>query len=271
MSPRSTAHASQSKSKSKGKGSARPETFFDLLKEDHEKVKDLFEQIGESEEMDIEEIGDIFSQITQELEMHMEEEESYFYPALEEFEDTHGKALEAALAEFRRRHSRLQILVHCAGIARDAVLWKLEDAAWSEVMRVNLDAAFYLLKGTAPLLRESGDAAVVLVSSINGERGKFGQANYAASKAGLMGLGRTAARELGRFGVRVNLVAPGMILTPMTGSLPEEVRARAAEESALGRLGTPEDVARACLFLVSPLARHVTGQVLRVDGGQLIA
>ncbi len=180
-------------------------------------------------------------------------------------------ALEAALAEFRRRHTRLHILVHCAGIARDAVLWKLEDEAWAEVMRINLDAAFYLLKGTAPMMRETGDAAVVLVSSINGERGKFGQANYAASKAGLMGLGRSAARELGRFGIRVNLVAPGMILTPMTSSLPEEVRSRAAEESVLGRLGTPEDVARACLFLVSPLARHVTGQVLRVDGGQLIA
>jgi len=180
-------------------------------------------------------------------------------------------AIEAQFAEFRRQFSRLDILVHCAGITRDAVLWKMEDSDWSDVMRVNLDAAFYLLKRAVPLMREAGEGAVVLVSSINGERGKFGQANYTASKAGLIGLGRTAARELGRFGIRVNLIAPGMILTGMTAKLPEEVRARAAEESALGRLGTPEDVARACLFLVSPLARHVTGQVLRVDGGQLIA
>ena len=121
------------------------------------------------------------------------------------------------------------------------------------------------------MMRESGEGAVVLISSINGERGKIGQANYAASKAGLLGLGRTAARELGRFGIRVNVIAPGMILTGMTEKLSEEVRARAEEESVLGRLGTPEDVARACLFLASPLARHVTGQVLRVDGGQLIA
>lgn len=180
-------------------------------------------------------------------------------------------AIEARFAEFQRQFSRLDILVHCAGITRDAVLWKMEDGDWSDVMRVNLDAAFHLMKRSVPLLREAEDGAVVLVSSINGERGKFGQANYTASKAGLIGLGRTAARELGRFGIRVNLIAPGMILTGMTGKLPEEVRARAAEESVLGRLGTPEDVARACLFLVSPLARHVTGQVLRVDGGQLIA
>jgi acetoacetyl-CoA reductase/3-oxoacyl-[acyl-carrier protein] reductase len=180
-------------------------------------------------------------------------------------------AIVAQLAEFRRLCPRLHILVHCAGITRDALLWKMEDEDWSDVMRVNLDAAFHLLKRAVPIMRESGEGAVVLISSINGERGKLGQANYAASKAGLLGLGRTAARELGRFGIRVNVVAPGMILTGMTEKLSEEVRARAAEESVLGRLGTPEDVARAVLFLASPLARHVTGQVLRVDGGQLIA
>jgi len=181
------------------------------------------------------------------------------------------QSIQTQLAEFRGQHSRLDILVHCAGIARDAVLWKLEEADWAEVMKVNLDSAFHVLQQVVPAMRETGDGAVVLVSSINGERGKFGQANYAASKAGLIGLGRTAARELGRFGIRVNIVSPGMILTPMTRNLPQEVRDRALEESALGRLGTPEDVARACLFLVSPLARHITGQVLRVDGGQLIA
>jgi 3-oxoacyl-[acyl-carrier protein] reductase len=181
------------------------------------------------------------------------------------------ESIRAQLAELRRQHSRLHILVHCAGIARDAVLWKLDDADWAEVMRVNLDSAFHVLKWAVPVMRETGEGAVVLVSSINGERGKFGQANYAASKAGLIGLGRTAARELGRFGIRVNVVSPGMVLTPMTRNLPQEVRDRAAEESALGKLGTPEDVARACLFLVSSLANHITGQVLRVDGGQLIA
>ena len=166
---------------------------------------------------------------------------------------------------------RLDVLVHAAGITRDAVLWKMQDEAWSEVLRVNLDSAFLLLREAAPLLRERGDGAVVLVSSINGERGKFGQGNYAASKAGLIGLGRTAARELGKFGVRVNILAPGLIETPMIAGLPGEIREQAAKEAALGRVGGPEDVAGAALFLVSPMARHVTGQVLRVDGGQLMA
>jgi len=168
-------------------------------------------------------------------------------------------------------YGRLDALVHCAGITRDGMLWKLDDEAWTRVLRVNLDSAFWLLRAAAPLMRAQGSGAVVLVSSINGERGKLGQANYAASKAGLIGLGRTAARELGRFGVRVNVLAPGLIETAMTANLPREVLARAVEETALGRAGRPEDVARAALYLVSDLSSHVTGQVLRVDGGQLTA
>jgi NAD(P)-dependent dehydrogenase (short-subunit alcohol dehydrogenase family) len=180
-------------------------------------------------------------------------------------------AVPRLVEEFRARFDRLDVLVHAAGITRDAVLWKLEPAAWSEVLRVNLDAAFLLLHDTVPLLRQRGAGSVVLISSINGERGKFGQASYAASKAGLIGLARTAARELGRFGIRVNVVSPGLIDTSMTASLPAEAREQALRESALGRAGEPDDVAGAVLFLVSDLARHVTGQVLRVDGGQLMA
>ncbi|MBL8861209.1 MAG: SDR family oxidoreductase [Planctomycetes bacterium] len=181
------------------------------------------------------------------------------------------RAPSALFAEIQRRTDALDLLVHSAGITRDGVLWKLGDEDWSSVIEVNLGSAFRLLRGAAPLLRKRGGGSVVLISSINGERGKFGQANYAASKAGLIGLARSAARELGRFGVRVNVVAPGLVLTPMTAVLAEEHLRKAIDETALGRAAEPADVANAVLFLCSDLARHVTGQVLRVDGGQLMA
>jgi NAD(P)-dependent dehydrogenase (short-subunit alcohol dehydrogenase family) len=180
-------------------------------------------------------------------------------------------AIAAMLEQVGRQLGGLDLLVHSAGITRDGVLWKLDPESWSEVLRVNLDSAFHLVRGAAPLMRERGRGSVVLISSINGERGKFGQSSYCASKAGLIGFGRTAARELGRFGIRVNVVAPGWIDTPMTGSLPEEYRQQAVAETALGRAGAPEDVAAAVLFLCSEMSRHITGQVLRVDGGQLMA
>jgi NAD(P)-dependent dehydrogenase (short-subunit alcohol dehydrogenase family) len=179
--------------------------------------------------------------------------------------------IEALAASFAAEHGRLDVLVHCAGIARDAVLWKMSPDQWSEVLSVNLDSAFHLLRASVPLLRAAGNGCVVLVSSINGERGKFGQANYVASKAGLIGLAKTAALELGGLGVRVNCVAPGWIETPLTAAVPPEHRERALAETPLRRLGTPDDVASAVLFLCCPMSRHVTGQVLRVDGGQLMA
>jgi NAD(P)-dependent dehydrogenase (short-subunit alcohol dehydrogenase family) len=180
-------------------------------------------------------------------------------------------AVRAAVAGIVREAGRLDVIVHAAGIVRDGVLWKMTDDDWSDVLRINLDAAFWILREAAAPMRAARSGSIVLVTSINGERGKFGQANYTAAKAGLIGLGRTAARELGRSGVRVNLVAPGFIDTAMTASLPEEIKARAIDETALGRAGRPEDVAAAILFLASDMSRHVTGQVLRVDGGQLTA
>lgn len=175
-----------------------------------------------------------------------------------------------AVASVAGELGAVDLVVHCAGITRDGMLWKLDDDAWSSVIDVNLSSAFHLLKATTPHLRRSEAASVVLVSSINGERGKLGQANYAASKGGLIALGRTAARELGHFGIRVNCVCPGLIETEMTASLPQEVLQRAIDETVLGRAGRPADVANAVLFLCSPLSAHITGQVLRVDGGQLI-
>ncbi len=160
------------------------------------------------------------------------------------------------------------ILVNGAGITRDQVVWKLTDELWDAVVDVNLTGAFRLTRACAPLMRRRGRGAIVNIASINALRGKFGQANYAASKGGLIAFTRTVARELARFGIRVNAVAPGFIETPMTAALPPAVRAQAEAEVVLGRLGRPDDVAHAVVFLVSPLAAHITGHVLVVDGGQ---
>jgi NAD(P)-dependent dehydrogenase (short-subunit alcohol dehydrogenase family) len=179
-------------------------------------------------------------------------------------------AVRELFAAIEATDDRLDILVHSVGIARDSVVWKMTDEAWSTVLDTNLDSAFFLVRGAVPLMRKAGGGAIALVSSINGERGKLGLSNYAASKAGLNALARTVAREVGRFGIRVNAVAPGWIETPLIEGIAPEWRQRAVDETALGRLGVPDDVARAVLFLCSDLSRHVTGQVLRVDGGQLI-
>ena len=164
----------------------------------------------------------------------------------------------------------LDILVCCAGITRDAVSWKLTESAWDDVLDVNLKGCFNYARAAAPALRTRGGGRVVNVGSINGLRGKFGQANYAASKAGLIGLSKTLARELGRFGITVNVVAPGMTETAMTRTLADESKSAALTETVLGRLCSPADIADAVVFLCSQRARQITGEVLRVDAGQYI-
>jgi 3-oxoacyl-[acyl-carrier protein] reductase len=183
---------------------------------------------------------------------------------------TDGHAVAGAISHIEDVSGRLDMLVHAAGVTRDGRLWKTSADDWETVLATNLTSAFHLLHAATPVMRKTGPGTVVLVSSINGQRGKVGQASYSASKAGLNALAFTAARELGHFGIRVNVVAPGWIHTPMTANVPEEVRQRAVDESALGSLGEPDDVARAVLFLANDFSRHITGQVLRVDGGQLI-
>jgi NAD(P)-dependent dehydrogenase (short-subunit alcohol dehydrogenase family) len=179
-------------------------------------------------------------------------------------------SVESAFQEIRRRLGEPGILVNNAGITDDAILWRMSTASWRRVLDVNLTGPFLMMRAAIPAMRAAGWGRIVNVASINAERGKAGQANYAASKAGLIALTRTAARELGPRGITVNAVAPGFIETAMTAALPEAIRRRAVEESALGRLGKPEDVAAAIVFLSSEAAGHVTGQVLRVDGGQLM-
>jgi 3-oxoacyl-[acyl-carrier protein] reductase len=183
---------------------------------------------------------------------------------------TSDDSVRAAVEKVFQERGRLDLVVHAAGVTRDAVLWKLPVADWDLVHSVNLRGAFLLLRHTVPLLRQGKGGRVVLIGSINGSRGKFGLAAYASSKAGLNGLARSAARELARFGILVNVVEPGMVRTPMTEALPPAVRDAAARESLLGRLLEPEEVAAAVLFLCSAGANQITGQILRVDGGQYI-
>jgi 3-oxoacyl-[acyl-carrier protein] reductase len=175
-------------------------------------------------------------------------------------------AVERAAATF----GRLDVLVCCAGITADAPSWKMTEEQWRSVLDVNLTGCFTYLRAAAARFRTQRSGRMVAISSINGLRGKFGQANYAASKAGVIALGRSLATELGRYDVTVNVVAPGMVRTPMAEALPVEVLQRAVEETVLGRLATPEEIAAAVVFLCSERARHITGTVLTVDGGQLL-
>jgi 3-oxoacyl-[acyl-carrier protein] reductase len=180
---------------------------------------------------------------------------------------TDGRAVEAAVGALPRAPL---LLVNNAGITRDRSLLKMSDEEWGSVIDVNLTGAFHVLRAVAPGMVAAGYGRIVNVVSINGLRGKFGQANYSASKAGLVGLTKTAARELGPKGITVNAVAPGMVLTEMTLALAEEHRRRALEETLLKRLPEVDDVAAVVLFLLSDDARVVTGEVIRVDSGQYI-
>lgn len=165
----------------------------------------------------------------------------------------------------------VQILVNNAGIARDRALWRLSDEQWRSVLDTNLTGAFHMIRALAPLFRRQHDGKIVNVSSVHGIRSEFGLANYSASKAGLLGLTRSAAVELGPSNVNVNAVAPGYIRTTrLTSGVPAEILDTARERAVLGRLGDPQDVANVVVFLCSEYARHITGAVIPVDGGHLL-
>ena len=158
-------------------------------------------------------------------------------------------------------------LVNNAGITRDDLIMRLSEESWREVIDTNLGGAFFTCRAVARPMMKRRAGAIVNMSSIVGVRGNAGQTNYAASKAGLLGLTKSLAKELGSRGIRVNAIAPGYIATELTDALPEQAREAILTATPLGRLGEPEDVARAVRFLVSDAAAFVTGDVLAVDGG----
>jgi len=165
---------------------------------------------------------------------------------------------------------RLDILVNNAGMNWDGVIWKMTEEQWDRIIAVDLKGTFNYTRAVAPIFREQGSGKIVNITSINGLRGKFGQTNYSAAKAGVIGFTKACARELGRYNVNVNAVAPGLIETEMVKEAPETVREMALAEIVLGRLGLPEEVAYVVTFLCTEKARHITGQVIQVDGGQYI-
>lgn len=173
------------------------------------------------------------------------------------------KLVEQALAAF----GQIDLLINNAGITRDTLLIRMKEEDWDEVLQINLKGAFLMTKlvGKAMLKKKAG--RIVNITSVVGVMGNAGQANYAASKAGLIGLTKSAAKEFASRGITVNAVAPGFIRTDMTDTLPEDVKAKYAEAIPLGAMGESEDIAKTVAFLCSEGARYITGQVLLVDGG----
>ena len=164
----------------------------------------------------------------------------------------------------------LELMVCNAGITWDGVIWKMSEKQWDSVIGVNLKGYFNYNKAAAMAFMEQKYGKIVNISSINGMRGKFAQSNYAASKGGEIAMSKSLAKELGRFNINVNVVAPGMVLTDMMKAIPMEFQAAALAETVVGRFATPEDVSNIVAFLCSDLSRHITGEVIKIDGGQYI-
>lgn len=178
------------------------------------------------------------------------------------FDDAH-----AVVEEVIKDFGKIDILVNNAGITRDTLMLRMTEAQWDAVLTVNLKSAFNFMHAIAPVMMKQRGGSIISMSSVVGIGGNAGQANYAASKAGLIGLTKSMAKEIGPRGVRVNAIAPGFIITEMTAKLSEEVRAEWAKSIPLRRGGTPEDVANVATFLASDLSTYVTGQVIHVCGG----
>ena len=162
---------------------------------------------------------------------------------------------------------RIDVLVNNAGITRDGLMLRMSEQQWDMVLTVNLKSAFNYIKAVTPIMMKQKSGSIINMSSVVGVSGNAGQANYSASKAGMIGLTKSVAKELGSRGIRANAVAPGFIITEMTAALPENVRGEWEKLIPLRRGGTPDDVANVCFFLASDLSSYVTGQVIPVCGG----
>ena len=178
--------------------------------------------------------------------------------------------VEAAIAAAEKALGPIDILVNNAGLTRDNILLRLSEEDWDAVLDANLKGAFLTTRAVIKGMMKRRTGRIINISSVVGLTGNKGQANYAASKAGLVGLTKSVAKEYASRGVLANCIAPGFIETDMTAALPSEARTALLEQIALGRLGRPDDIAAAVLFLASDLAAYITGQVLVVDGGMVI-
>ncbi|MFZ2912950.1 MAG: 3-oxoacyl-[acyl-carrier-protein] reductase [Rectinemataceae bacterium] len=176
-------------------------------------------------------------------------------------------AVDAAVAQVLAAEGRIDVLVNNAGVTRDGLLMRMKTEDWDTVIKTNLTSAFYLSRAVSRHMLKQRSGAILNVSSVVGISGNAGQANYAASKAGIIGFTKSLAREFAPRGVRVNAIAPGFIETAMTDRIPEEFKARLKETIPLGRVGSPGETAAAALFLCSSSASYITGVVLNVDGG----
>jgi len=180
---------------------------------------------------------------------------------------TDGKQVDEGVGKVLDKLGRLDILINNAGITKDGLLVRMDDAQWDRVIDINLKGTFLCTRAVAKHMMKQRRGRIVSIASVVGIFGNPGQANYAASKAGIIGLTKAVAKELASRGITCNAIAPGFIKTEMTEALPEQAKQRLQEAIPLGSLGEPRDVAEAALFLVSDAARYVTGHVLVVDGG----
>lgn len=182
---------------------------------------------------------------------------------------TDRKAVDSAVQEIIDAHGKIDILINNAGVLRDRSFLKMEQEEWDTVINVNLNALFTTTQAVLPHMREAGYGRIISASSVNGFAGAFGQTNYAATKAGVAGFTRSLAREVGRFGITANAVAPGFIASEMTASMPPEVVKAGIAMIPVGRIGNPEDMGYAYLYLASKEAGFINGTTLHANGGAL--